>query len=140
MYIAAGILAFLALLLIAPIRLSLRYSEDGLTVRARYLMIRLTLFPFKEKVKKAKPERARRKKAKPKKAEKPEKKQKRAGLGERLGQLFKDDGVSGIISLLSELIKLATDTAKKTMAATVIDRLDVMVITDRKSTRLNSSH
>ena len=122
LYIITGCLAFFAALMIAPVRLRILYNEGGLIVRARYLMVRLTLFPFKEKKpekpKKVKPER---KKRKPKRE--------RAGLGNRLGQMFKDDGVSGILSLVSEMAKLAAAASRKMLAAVVIDRLDIAIIT-----------
>ena len=124
LYIVAGVLAFFAVLLIAPVHFKLRYNDGGLLVRARYLVIRLTFFPFKEK-KTKKP-----KKIKPdKKKSKPKPKPKRGGLGKRLAQMFKDDGITGILSLLSEMAKIAAAASRKMLAAVVIDRLDVAIIT-----------
>jgi len=124
LYIIAGCLAFFAVLLIAPIHLKIRYNDDGLLVRVRYLVIPLTLFPFKEK----KPKKPRKsKKIKPAKKERAPK-SKHGGLGKRLGQMFKDDGITGILSLLSEMAKIAAAASRKMMASVVIDRLDVAII------------
>ncbi len=69
-YVVAGVLAFICLLLALPIGMAAEYSGEGLFVWLNYGFLKKRLIPAPEKKKKAK-----------KRPEKPEKKQKSASAG-----------------------------------------------------------
>ncbi len=110
--VIGGVVLFLALLLLCPLKVTLRYGE-GITLVLRYAFLQFRLLPAKEK-----PEKQPKKEKKPKK-ETPE--------GEKqpsfLQKLKAQHGVSGLLWLAKELTRLAGSTLKKLFSHVVVYHL-----------------
>ncbi len=78
------VLALLALALLLPVRLLIRYEDEQLALTMRYGFFSLRLLPAKPEKKPKKPKKAKAKKQKPEKAEKPEKKAKNPLTGQSM--------------------------------------------------------
>lgn len=124
-WIVLGILAFLLLLLLLPVHVSLRY-RDGLQVRVRYAFVSLCVYPRPEK-----PAKTKKKKQKAEKAagsgpaagkEEPE------GMLAQLEELLKEDGVSAVAAYLQSMAKLAADVLRRALRVIVVDRLEARLI------------
>ena len=122
MLIAAGILAFLAILLACPVTVSASFEEE-LSLRIRYLFFRFTVLPAKEK-----PEPERKKKAEKKKPAETSGEEKKPDLRE----ILKKKGVDGLLTILREAAALAVSVLKKFLSHVKVLQfdLDVAVATE----------
>ena len=122
MLIAAGILAFLAILLACPVTVSASFEEE-LSLRIRYLFFRFTVLPAKEK-----PEPERKKKAEKKKPAETSGEEKKPDLRE----ILKKKGVDGLLTILREAAALAVSVFKKFLSHVKVLQfdLDVAVATE----------
>lgn len=129
--IAGGILALLLLLFWLPIQCKACFEEE-LFLRVRYAFVSIRVLPAKEKEEKPKPEKKAKKK-KPqkeqngKKEEKPPAEQE-PGVREKLKEIIRYQGVSGFLSLLGDLAKIAAGTLKKLAAKIVVKQFDLLLV------------
>ena len=100
LYIIFGILAFIGLLLIIPVRLKFQYSND-LKLSVSYLFFTIRLLPEKPKKEKKK---TKEKPAEKKQKEKPE-------AESKLKNLLKQKGLSGFISIIKDIAALVGKSA-----------------------------
>ena len=103
------------LLCLVKLEFFAQYS-DSLTLKLRVLFVTFTLVPSKKKPKKAKAKKVKKKK---KKTE--EQKQ------SYVKKLSDKKGVSGIVSMIAELAKLAGTTLKGVISHTVIRKFDIRI-------------
>ncbi|MDR1564713.1 MAG: DUF2953 domain-containing protein [Oscillospiraceae bacterium] len=99
LYITLGIVLFIALLLLWPIKLKAKYTTE-LALKLQYMFIAYNLTNRAKKEKK-KPEKQ------PKKPSKPEKKGKKAKKSSPIADMIKEDGLAGFISFMASLGKIA---------------------------------
>lgn len=120
--IVAGVLIFLLLLLIIPLRLRACFYGE-LKVKLRYLFFSYTLYPRPLKREEKSKRRAE------KKAEKDKEKQKELSHAE---ELLKSEGVAAVVSYYAQIARLMKAAAAKLIRAITVDRLklDVVVATD----------
>lgn len=103
--VIGGILAFLGLLLFIPLHLLLRY-EDGFFLTVKYAFLHFQVAPQKEK----KPKKRKKKQAKEPAGEpKPQKEN-------ALRQILKEEGLSAVVHLLSELARHTGRAARSTLS------------------------
>lgn len=114
LWIMLGVVTFLLLLLLLPVRLSVRYADGQWRVRAGYAFVMIQLLPAKEK-KPRKPRSEKPKKEKPGKPPRPS----------LIKQVAEKDGVGGVLSLFGEIARLALTAVKKVFAITTLSRLRV---------------
>lgn len=95
MKILAAVLAVLAVLLLSPLVLKASY-EESLSAQVRYLFFRFRIAPPEEKEKK------------PKKKPKREKN----GIGQKVGDLFREKGLGGFLKILGDAAGIAGKAAK----------------------------
>lgn len=119
-WIVLGILAFVLLLLLLPVHVSLRFREE-LEVRVRYAFVSLRVYPRPEK-----PEKKEKKKAA--RAHRGAKKKETEEKLPQLEKLFKEDGVSAVAAYLQMMAKLAADALRRALRVIVVDRLQVRLI------------
>ena len=136
LYIILGILLLLFLILLIPVEVIAHYSDD-LALTVKVLFYRLNLLPKPEKPKKTKPKKKEEPKPKPKekKKEKPEEKK-----PSYLEKLKEKKGLSGVVSLLTGLAKIAGSTLKGLFSHVVIRRMDIgiaLASEDAASTAVN---
>jgi hypothetical protein len=113
--IIGSIVLFLLLVLLCPLKVTLRYGEQ-LSLRLRYGFLSFSLLPGKEK-----PE-------KEKKVKKPKKPKKEPATGEEkkpsiLKRLKKERGLFGLLRLTKALTKLAGSTLRRFLSHVVIYHL-----------------
>ena len=119
-WIVLGILAFVLLLFLLPVHVSLRFREE-LEVRVRYAFVSLRVYPRPEKPAKKEKKKAARGHRGAKKKETEEKLP-------QLEKLFKEDGVSAVAAYLQMMAKLAADALRRALRVIVVDRLQVRLI------------
>ncbi len=119
-WIVLGILAFVLLLLLLPVHVSLRFREE-LEVRVRYAFVSLRVYPRPEKPAKKEKKKAARAHRRAKKKETEEKLP-------QLEKLFKEDGVSAVAAYLQMMAKLAADALRRALRVIVVDRIQVRLI------------
>lgn len=111
--VIGGIVLFFLLLLLCPLKVTLRMEEE-LSLAVQYAFLKIPILPAKEKPEKEKPKKE--KKKQPEEAE-----------GEKkpsfLKKLKDQHGVSGLIHLGKELLKLAGSTMKKLFSHVVVYHL-----------------
>ena len=124
--IIAAIIAFFILLL--SIKLSvIVHSEDGVTLDAQWLFIKLHLIPKKEKKKKKK---KKKKKEKPPKEEEPdetvpEPKKKKPNM---FVKFYRNNGVGGFVELLEDLVRALKGMFRRILRAFIIDELYISLL------------
>lgn len=123
--IALYILIILALLLTLLCLIKLEFSAlytDKLTLKLKVLFLEFTLVPFEKKPKKKK---KRKKKIPKKKKDTDDNKNKKEKKPSYLKKLSDKRGVEGLISMLSEIVKLVGTTLKGVFANIVIEDFDL---------------
>lgn len=111
--VIGSVLLFLFLLLLCPIKMTLRYRET-LSLTIQYAFLKFTVLPAKEK-----PEwKQQKKEKKPEQKEKEE--EKKPSFFERMKE---QHGLSGLLHLAVELAKLAGSTMKKFFSHVVVYHL-----------------
>lgn len=124
LYILLGLFLVLGLLCLLKLKIIAQYT-DSLTLKLRVLFLTFTLVPAEKKPKKQKkiPEK---KKESSKKTAKKEKKP------SYLKKLSGKKGLSGLISMLAEVVKLIGSTAKGIYSNIVIEKLnlDITIVGD----------
>lgn len=137
LYILLGILLFLLLLCFVRLRLFLTYTDDA-RLRIKVLFYEKVLLPAEKKPKKQKPEKKAKKKPEPKPEEKKEEpKEKKPSY---LQKLKDKKGMTGLISLFTDLAKIAGGALKRLFRHIVIKKLEVGIALnsgDAASTALN---
>lgn len=121
LYILLGIALLLTLLCFVKLKFEALYSGE-LTLKLRVLFLTFTLVPAKKKEQKKKVKKSQ--KTKKQSGKKTEKKDKKPSYIKKLGD---KKGVSGLLSMLSELAKLAGTTLKGLFAKIVIETFDIDV-------------
>lgn len=117
LYILLCLFLVLSLLCLVKLKITAQYT-DSLTLRLKVLFLTFTLVPTKKKPKKQKKKILNKKKEPSKKAEK------KPSL---LKKLSDKKGLSGLLSMLSEIVKLLGSTAKGVYSNIVIEKLDLDV-------------
>lgn len=123
--IIAAVIAFFILLL--SIKLSVTvHSEDGVTLDAQWLFIRLHLIPKKENHKKKK---KKKKEKKPKEETPdetvPEPKKKKPNM---FVKFYRNNGVGGFIELLEDLVRALKGMFRRIIRAFIIDELYISLL------------
>lgn len=133
--IILGVLLILFLITLIKVEVFARYSET-LTLQLKVLFLRFTLLPSKKKEKKPKEKPRKQDEKKPESKEKKEKEKKPSYLS----KLREKKGLSGILSLLTQLVELATGALRGVFSHLVIKRLDIGIALssgDAASTAVN---
>ncbi|MEE0930304.1 MAG: DUF2953 domain-containing protein [Acutalibacteraceae bacterium] len=97
------IIAFIILLLLIPVNFYIEYDGENTKVKLGYLFLKFYLMPKPEKKKKK--QRKQKKKKTPEKPEQ-EKKKKKEESENTFSKIFKEQGVSGIIEILGEILDI----------------------------------
>lgn len=118
-WIVLGILAFVLLLLLLPVHVSLRF-RDELEVRVRYAFVSLRVYP--------RPEKPAKKKKKAARAGRRAKKQEPEEKLSQIEKLLKEDGVGAVVEYLQSVAKLAVDALRRALRVIVVDRLETRLI------------
>ncbi len=123
LYIILGILLLLFLICLIRIRVFALYTDE-IKLSLKILFFEIRLLPQEKKPKKESKKPAKKKKQKPETEEttKTDKKEEKPGY---LARLKEKKGVSGIISLFTELAKIAAGALKGIFRHIVIKKLDV---------------
>ena len=132
LYILLCLFLVLGLLCFVKLKFTAQYT-DSLSLRLKVLFLKFTLVPAKKKSKKQKKKIPKKKKEQSKKTAKKEKKP------SKLKKLSDKKGLSGLLSMLSEIVKLIGTTAKGIYSNIVIEKLDLditIVGTDAADTAL----
>lgn len=138
LYIILGILLLIFLILLIPVEIIAHYGDD-LTLTLKVLFYRKVLLPQPEKPEKPKMEK-KEKKPEDKPKEKKEPKEEKEKKSSYLTKLREKKGLSGVLSLLTGLAKIAGSTLKGLFSHLVIRRLDVGIALssgDAASTAIN---
>ena len=119
-WIILGIIAFIFVLLICPLSVSVIYDGE-LELKIRYLFLCFKLLPKKEK----KP-----KKPKPQKPEKPEKTDSKPQDKNKNSakDFVSKKGIDGLIELLKKMVDIILKAAKTVTSHLVISKLDINVL------------
>lgn len=99
--IILGIIAFILILLMIPVRIKLDYGEKT-TLRLGYFFLSFRIYPAKEK-------KPGKKKKTPKKKKEEEKKKPQKKKPGKLKQLLDKHGADGLIEILKEAAKIVTE-------------------------------
>lgn len=114
--IILGILLFIALLLLIPIRIEIDFTSDKGYIYLKYLFFKYKVLPKPEKKKKKK-----------KKVSKKEEKKKEPKKGISIKEIIKKQGLSGFIDIVKEVAKLAVGELKVLFNHMVISNLYVNI-------------
>lgn len=98
--IILGILLFLFLLTVIPLRLDLSFQQE-FSLTLRYLFLKFPILPGKEK---------------PEEPEEKQEEEKQGGGLEKVKGLLKQEGFFGFLKALFELVKLAASSSKKVIS------------------------
>ncbi len=120
LYILLGVFLVLGLLCLLKLEFVAQYT-DSLTLKLEVLFLTFTLVPTKNKPKKQKKKIPKKKKEPSKKTDKKEKKP------SYLKKLSGKKGLSGLLSMLTETVKLIGSTAKGIYSNIVIEKLDLNI-------------
>ena len=135
LYIILGVLLLLFLLTLIPVHIFASYRDD-VTLTLKILFFKKKLIPSPPKRKKEeKPQKKPKEKKEEPAPEKPEEKKK-----SYLSRLREKKGLSGLISLLTSLARIAGTTLKGILSHTVIHKMDVGIALnsgDAASTAVN---
>ncbi len=116
--IIAGIIAFILILLMFPLKIYLDYGENTV-LKIGYIFLKFTLYPQKEKKpakKKEAPQKPEQKKKEPKE-KKPNK----------IKQLVDKHGVKGLIEILKDMVAIVLNTLKKLAKHLYFTRFNVRI-------------
>ena len=118
--IILGIIAFIFILLICPLSVSVVY--DGNTeLKVRYLFLCFKLLPQKDKKqKKEKPQ-------KPEKTQKPDSEEPKKNKN-TIKNFVKEKGIDGLIELLKNLLDIVMQAARTITSHLIISKLDINVL------------
>lgn len=119
LYILIALALLLTLLCLVKLRFTAVYT-DTLSVKLKVLFLEYTLVPFEKK-----PKKKRKKKIPKKKKETDDKKDKKEKKPSLVKKLSDKKGVDGLISMLTEVVKLAGSTLKGLFTNIVIERFDL---------------
>lgn len=97
------IIAFIILLLLIPVNFYIEYNGEITKIKLRYLFLKFSLMPKPEKKKKK--QRKQKKKKTPKEPKQEEKKKKDESES-TFSKIFKEQGVSGVINILREILDI----------------------------------
>lgn len=118
LYIILGILLFLLLLLLVPVKLCIVYNDDW-TMKIKYMFFSFGVFP-------PKPKKPKKKKTKPKAGKKAESKEEKPKKEKSpTAEFLKQKGLSGLLTLFSDIIKLMTQASKRILRHLLFYRLNV---------------
>lgn len=120
LYIILGILLLIFLILLIPVHVFADYSEE-IALYLKVLFVKIKLLPKKEKPEKKKPQKEEKKEEKPKE-KKPEEKKKKQSY---FSKLKEKKGLSGLISLLTSVAKIAGGALKDVFSHVVIHKFDI---------------
>ncbi len=123
LYILAFIVLITVLLCMVKLRLFASYSGE-LSLQLKVLFLSFTLVPYKKKEKKKSKKKIPKKKKGAKGKDNKEDKKKKPSY---LKKLSDKKGVTGLISMISDLAKLATSTLKGIFTNIVIEKFDVSI-------------
>lgn len=122
LWILLGLLAAVFLLLLVPVHADVRYREK-LELDVRYLFLRRTLLPAPEEPQAEKAEA-------PSKEKKPEaQKQKENPMLEKLARFKEAEGLSGLLHLAGDFLRLTGTSAAKIIRRLKIRDFDLYVLT-----------
>ena len=118
LYILLGVLLFLFLLTLCPVRFDLEFREE-FRLEARYLFLRFPLLPGEPEEAEEEPE-----------PEKPQEEPKedeaaKPGAVDRIKAALKREGLSGFLQALGELIQLAAQTSARMLRRLKLRRFDL---------------
>lgn len=121
--IISSILAVIAFLLFFSVNLYIDYKEDEFKVWARYLFIKIPIYPRKEKKQKSKKTEAK----KPERAETQDKqpKEKKENF---FTSTIKAEGIGAIVEILSKIIEIVKDFSSSTLKHLKVKKLKLDVI------------
>lgn len=119
LYILIALALLLTLLCLVKLRFTAVYT-DTLSVKLKVLFLEFTLVPFEKK-----PKKKRKKKIPKKKKDKDGTKEKKTKKPSYLKQLSDKKGVEGLISMLTEIVKLIGTTLKGIFTNIVIKHFDL---------------
>ena len=122
LYILLGVLLLLFLILLIRVQVFFTFSDEpNLTLKILFYQKKLLPSPPKHEKKKEKPEKKPKKEEKPKETEEeePEKKQ------SYLSKIKEKKGLSGLVSLLTDVARIAGGLLKGLFSHIVIHKLDV---------------
>lgn len=133
-YIGGAVLCLLLLILFLPVGVQVEY-RDEVFLWLRIAGFRIPIFPVEEEEEDGeKPPRQKKKKKGGSKTQKPsekgkaeEKKQKQGGLKDKVKEITKYQGVSGLLSLLKDLAGIAGGTLKKLWRHVVVKKFDLLL-------------
>ena len=122
LWILLGLLAAVFLLLLVPVHADVRYREK-LELDVRYLFLRRTLLPAPEEPQAEKAEE-------PSKEKKPEaQKRKKNPMLEKLARFKEAEGLSGLLHLAGDFLRLTDTSAAKIIRRLKIRDFDLYVLT-----------
>lgn len=121
LYILLGIIAFFIIILSIPLHISIGY-DNKIHVSIRYLFVKLDILPVKQKPKKEKPK----KEPQEKKEEKPPKPPKEKKPNPII-EMVKANGYDGMMTVLSNLVRILKIYGGKTFKSVVFDELDLYI-------------
>lgn len=122
LWILLGLLAAVFLLLLVPVHADVRYREK-LEIDVRYLFLRRTLLPAPEEPQAEKAEA-------PSEEKKPEaQKQKKNPMLEKLARFKEAEGLSGLLHLAGDFLRLTGTSAAKIIRRLKIRDFDLYVLT-----------
>lgn len=122
LYIILGILAFIILLLMIPLKIDLEY-DDEVRLKVGYLFLKYTILPQQAKKEKPKKKKKAAEKKKEEKKKEPEKKQKNPIL-----EYADKHGLDGLLELVKAIAKIVVDVLKSMAKHLVIKKLVIRAI------------
>lgn len=135
--IILSILAVIAFLLFLNVNIYIDYRDDKLAVWLRYFFIKINLYPTKEKKKPEKSKKKTDKKADKAKQKKTDTDEKKEGV---FSSISKEDGLSGVIEVLSQILDLIKSFSSSTLNHLRIKKLSLNIVAggeDAAQTALN---
>lgn len=117
LYILLGILLFLFLLTLCPVRFDLGFRE-AFRLEVRYLFFRIPLLPVKPEEAVEEPEKPPEEKPKKDEDGKP-------GIPDRIKSALKREGPSGFLQALGDLLKLVGQTSARILRRLKLRRFDL---------------
>ena len=124
LYIILGILLILFLITLIRVQVLAQYSES-LTLVLKVLFVKITLVSPDKKKKEKKPKKEKPKKKPEPKKEKSEEKTKKKKKQSYLAKLKEKKGLSGVVSLLLSLAKIAGGILKGLFSHIVLKKFDI---------------
>lgn len=131
LYILLGVVALIALLLLLPVHIRLRFNSlkpgAGLLVQVRYGPVVMTLWPRPDR-----PVNPRREEKRRRKEERRREKRLQAGKEQEkpsaIKEIYKDEGLGGVVDYVRSLAELGARAAGRALNAITVDRLVLEVV------------